>query len=450
MKTGHIFRKSINTSNWRFDASYHLSEGVEVKRIIGDSPCKLLKISDATERIFIGGRNKRIYVSSREHGIPFLSSSDILQADLENVKLASKKYTPDLEGTKLQKGWTLISRSGTVGNCAFATAKHAQKLASEHVIRLVPNNILRKGYIFAYLASKHGYSLLTQGTFGAVIQHIEPDFIGSLPIPQMPEAFQQEIDDLIQESARLREAATDALNEAISYFDNTTTVQDASNLSGISIKSISSGFRRFDAQYHLGNKVHQSIIHNQSTVKIGKLAESIFIGNRDKRLYVERNGVPFLSSSDMMYANPQRWCKQISKKAKALSTLQVQQNDILISRSGTIGNTIIVGNIMNGYAVSEHALRLRIDYQKIEPEYVFAFLRSKVGQHALSFLAYGSVIITLGENYVADIDLPLLDSDTKDIIVDKIKSYSNKWDKSITLENKAISMVEQEIEKWNK
>ena len=214
MKTGYIHRKSMNPCGLRFDSSYHLSDGVAVKRVIASSPYPLMPIEKAADRIFIGGRARRVYVKDREHGIPFLSSSDILQADLEAVKLASKKYTPNVEDMKLQKGWTLITRSGTIGNCAFANAKHAQKLASEHVIRLVPNNILREGYIYAYLASKQGYSLLTQGTFGAVIQHIEPAYVASLPIPVAPESFQQEVDDLIQESARLREEAADMLSMA--------------------------------------------------------------------------------------------------------------------------------------------------------------------------------------------------------------------------------------------
>ena len=217
MKTGYIHRKSMNPCGLRFDSSYHLSDGVAVKRVIASSPYPLMPIEKAADRIFIGGRARRVYVKDREHGIPFLSSSDILQADLEAVKLASKKYTPNVEDMKLQKGWTLITRSGTIGNCAFANAKHAQKLASEHVIRLVPNNILREGYIYAYLASKQGYSLLTQGTFGAVIQHIEPAYVASLPIPVAPESFQQEVDDLIQESARLREEAADMLSWLKSY-----------------------------------------------------------------------------------------------------------------------------------------------------------------------------------------------------------------------------------------
>ena len=172
MKTGIVKHSYKPQSSLRFDASFHLSDGLVVKRLVAASPYEMLTIKDVTEDIFYGNRAKRVYVKKRNHGIPFLSSSDILQADLENVKLASKKYTPSIEQLTLKKGWTLISRSGTIGNCAFANAKHAQKLASEHVIRLVPNNILRGGLVYAYLASNHGHSLLTQGTFGAVIHKI--------------------------------------------------------------------------------------------------------------------------------------------------------------------------------------------------------------------------------------------------------------------------------------
>ena len=53
--------------------------------------------------------------------------------------------------------------------------------------------MLRGGLVYAYLASKYGHSLLTQGTFGAVIQHMEPDFVANIPIPNFPIEFQEEI-----------------------------------------------------------------------------------------------------------------------------------------------------------------------------------------------------------------------------------------------------------------
>ena len=143
MKAGKITYSIRDQKGARFDASFHMSEGLVVRRMIAKSPYGLLNISDVSSEVFYGIRAKRVYVSSPIHGIPFLSSSDILKSDVNNVKLASKSLTLGVEQMSLKKGWTLISRSGTIGNCAFANAKHAQKLASEDVIRHKPNNMLR-------------------------------------------------------------------------------------------------------------------------------------------------------------------------------------------------------------------------------------------------------------------------------------------------------------------
>jgi type I restriction enzyme, S subunit len=188
----------------------------------------------------------------------------------------------------------------------------------------------------------------------------------------------------------------------------------------------------------------------QKTIKIGDVNKMIFIGNRGKRHYVEKNGIPFLSSSDMILSNPSRFCKMISKNTPGLKGLLVNEGDILISRSGTVGNTIMVNKALAGFAVSEHAMRLVVDDQKIEPEYVYTYLRTEQGQNSLHILPYGSVIVTLGEDYLADVDLPVIKDVAKRKIVDLVKVYNNDLAISIEKENKAIKKVEDEIEKWNK
>ena len=210
-------------------------------------------------------------------------------------------------------------------------------------------------------------------------------------------------------------------------------------------KSISAKFFRFDSQFQIGKA---QITKYPKTVKIGSVADKIFVGNRGKRYYVD-NGIPFLSSSDMMLANPLRFCKYISKNTPSLSEMLVSNRDILISRSGTVGNTIIVGENLSGVAVSEHAMRLVVKSDVVSPEYVFAYFMTKHGHDALQILPYGSVIVTLGEDFLADIDLPLLEQEQIDSITKLVSVYIDSQDKSIENENKAISMVEQEIEKWN-
>lgn len=450
MKTGYIHRKSMNPCGLRFDSSYHLSDGVAVKRVIASSPYPLMPIEKAADRIFIGGRARRVYVKDREHGIPFLSSSDILQADLEAVKLASKKYTPNVEDMKLQKGWTLITRSGTIGNCAFANAKHAQKLASEDVIRLVPNNILREGYIYAYLASKQGYSLLTQGTFGAVIQHIEPAYVASLPIPVAPESFQQEVDDLIQESARLREEAADALNEAHRILKSELHSSHTHNKI-VSIKNIyKSHNQRFEANYYASEnrELYDLMTQQFKCTRLKDLCERIFRPGIFKRQYVNTDGITFLGGADILNATPSSY-KQLSKlQVKKMPELMPKQGTILVTCGGTIGNTVYVDTQLASCAVSQHVMRL-IPNGIVPNGYLYAFLSSDMGKKIINLFAFGSVIPQVEAHHLELLPVPILENNKMEHIDALCMRYVHCNEKAKENERQAISMVEQEIDSWN-
>ena len=93
----------------------------------------------------------------------------------------------------IKDGTILLPRSGTIGNVAWAHAGHAQKLASEDVIRLQPNDILRGGYVYAFLASKYGKKLIQRYIFGSVIQHVEPPHLKLIPVPIIDDASMDNI-----------------------------------------------------------------------------------------------------------------------------------------------------------------------------------------------------------------------------------------------------------------
>ena len=452
MKIGHIHRMSMNPCGLRFDSSYHLSDGVTVKRDIAASPYPLMLIGKAAERIFIGGRARRVYVKDKKHGIPFLSSSDILQADLENVKLASKKYTPNIEEMTLQKGWTLITRSGTIGNCAFANAKHAQKLASEDVIRLVPNDILKQGYIYAYLASKPGYSLLTQGTFGAVIQHIEPAFVASLPIPVLPESFQQEVDGLIQESARLREEATDALDKAVSYFNQQYPIKDRTSVCYTKkLKSLGLGFAAYNNNIEVDDFIAK---FDSNSLRIGDITTSVFAPPLFKHIYISQdNGYPFMTGSELTKFN-MRYYRWLSPRGvKNIKDYVVKKGTLLLYKSGTtdggiLGNVFIADKKLDGCCLSDHVIRIVFNEDKMA-YWAFAFLRSSGAIKMLQRLATGTMIPFITPERVSNMLIPAPDSNYEEI-VELVSKYIDLNSKSKFLEIEAIEKVESEIESWTK
>jgi len=409
-------------------------------------------IGKAAERIFIGGRARRVYVKDKKHGIPFLSSSDILQADLENVKLASKKYTPNIEEMTLQKGWTLITRSGTIGNCAFANAKHAQKLASEDVIRLVPNNILKQGYIYAYLASKPGYSLLTQGTFGAVIQHIEPAFVASLPIPVLPESFQQEVDGLIQESARLREEATDALDKAVSYFNQQYPIKDRTSVCYTKkLKSLGLGFAAYNNNIEVDDFIAK---FDSNSLRIADITTSVFAPPLFKHIYLSQdNGYPFMTGSELTKFN-MRYYRWLSPRGvKNIKDYVVKKGMLLLYKSGTtdggiLGNVFIADKKLDGCCLSDHVIRIVFNDDKMA-YWAFAFLRSNGAIKMLQRLATGTMIPFITPERVSNMLIPAPDSNYEEI-VELVSKYIDLNSKSKFLEIEAIEKVESEIESWTK
>ena len=100
---------------------------------------------------------------------------------------------------------------------------------------------------------------------------------------------------------------------------------------------------------------------------------------RFRRIYVEpAYGVPFLSSSDIISMRPELNNYISRKLTKKLDELLVQKWDVLISRSGTVGNVGLAGATHAGHALSEHAIRLRTDSPE-KAGYVAAFLRSRFG-----------------------------------------------------------------------
>lgn len=450
MKTGVVQSRELVRNGNRADASFHLSDAISVKRQIARSPYPCIPIDKVASRIFYGTRAKRIYVQSREHGIPFLSSSDILQADLENVKLASEKYTQQIDTLLLQEGWILISRSGTVGKVAWATKRHAQKLASEDVIRLVPNDILRGGLVYAYLSTSYGYAMLTQGTFGAVIQHIEPQHVASIPIPQFPQAFQDHIDSLIRQSATLREQAQTALDEAVNYFNKKYPIR---NTTTKFFEKRKSNVKFSWAAYNNNLEVEEaSSAYTSKSIKIGDYTNSIFAPPLFKHIYLNKdNGYPFMTGSELTQQNLRYYRWLSPRGVKDINDYVVQKGTLLLYKSGTtdggiLGNVFIVDDVLNGCCLSDHIIRINFSDNNYA-YWAFAFLRSLLGVKILQRLATGTMIPFITADRIKELLIPAPDEKFESV-VKSIERYIDLNSQSKHLETEAISLVEQEISSW--
>ena len=448
MKTRVVSNKDV-VSCMRFDGSYHNADvNVYDKVILNHSQHRL---SYYCSEIFTSGRNKRTY-TTKEYGYPFLSNSDVVASNpFMSCKYSSKKYGYD-EKSVLKRGMILTGRVGAIGQTTFVPSylEDAKAMGSDNIIRIVVKPEYRNGFIYAYLASKIGNLSFWKHATGGVQPFITDAMVGDLPIPQFPEAFQQEVDDLIQESAQLREEATDALKEAHNMIEHKFLIEGKKESNCVPITSIlTSHNKRFEASYHTSRNrsVYDYITQNFDYKKLGELTERIFRPGIFKREYVS-NGVTFLGGADILMAIPNSDKKLSFRQVKKMPELKVKKDWILVTCGGTIGNTVLIDSQLEECVISQHVMRV-VPKEDVLKGYLYAVLSSRVGHELITLFTTGSVIPQIESHHLDLVPIPLLDKQEMEKIDRLVFTYVSKIEISKGKETRAISMVEDEIEKWN-
>jgi Restriction endonuclease S subunits len=454
MKVAITKNSWLHGSDLRLDASFHLSEGRQAKNTIMRLSIEKQNLSKLSLKIYNGARFKRVYVSDKNRGIAFMGSSDMLKSDFYGLKYLSKVYTKNISELLIKKDWILVSCSGTIGNTVYTSLDFDGKAASQHIMRIIPDNSkIKSGYLYAYLSSKYGYSLLTQGTYGAVIQHIEPEHIENIPVPIFHENKQLEIHNLIVKSAELRVTANKMLEDVISEIEDKYAIMSKKLCYSTNIKSILKGDKftnetRVEADFYQPQA--EKLIYElkkQEWSFLGDLANKIQRSGLRERHFV-KVGIPLITGQNLNL-NKLGDLKMLSRKfTRNIEKNTTKDNDVLISVQGTIGKIeYSYKNIYQGVFASEQLTKVSVKQELIHPGYIYAFLKSKLGKIQLQKHKTGSVIEWIIENNIASTVVPIPNDKGFAIgsIVDKLTLMRQE---ACNYETTAIQLVETEIEQW--
>lgn len=128
--------------------------------------------------------------------------------------------------------------------------------------------------------------------------------------------------------------------------------------------------------------------------------------SRLKRIYCDREyGEGFYLPSQMtdIYPKPEKY---ISRLADCdMDELRLKKNTLLLTRSGTIGSVAYVSKTLDRCVFSDDVIRITFKEQ-YDLGYVYAFLKSKVGNLILRTNGYGSVITHIEPGHLEEITVP--------------------------------------------
>jgi len=403
----------VASSTWigqeqrRLDAGAFRDGGPAIRAKL-DSLRPVVQRLDQVADLGYEGRFARVYVDDPSRGIPFLTGSDMLLLDLKGLPYLSRARTSQVRSLAVRDGWSLISRSGTIGRVAFARREMLGLALSDDVIRAIPRpGEILAGYLFAFLSSRHAQVMIHQRTYGSVVQHIEPAHIADLPVPIPDEREAETIDRLVLGAAGARTEAATLLDTASAHFDSLGPrlrySHEHERSEGV-VANIGLG-RRLDAFYHVGWTSEARLREGDRLGDLGPVSRPGMI----KRLFVKR-GVPFVSGVDIYQTRPSfrsRLMKVEAERAKAFVTA----GQIVVQRSGQryglLGRPALIGGRLDGYAASDHLMRISPESSEARAR-IFAFLRSEVGRRSLVRTSYGTSIPTLNPEGLAEQRVPVL------------------------------------------
>lgn len=430
----------------RLDATHYLPTNRRVIKAVEKSDMDIQDLGDLSSRVFFPGRFSRNYVAkdlpyieydSSKPGQPFVTPSEAKKnPEIRRVhRLSANQDVP--EYVLEDEDWILVTRSGTVG-VTVRTNELKRVIGSEDFIRIVPNEDNVGHYLYAFLNSEYGRPQLKMGAHGSVIEHLRPESIEQVRVPVPETTSLTAIAQQVGEAMEDRRSADSSVREALSVFSRHFDIDGERNETSSERASFvveSTDIEdRLDANYYLpqNRRIVAAIRDSEhETTTVGDETEEVFYPPRFSRNYVakdipflsrheQESGVPYLKPSEAKKVPEARRLNYLSESTSKLDRYLLKDSDwFVVTRSGTVGTTLRVGKDYEGFAASEHLIRVNPS-EKHMGKYLYAFMLHHLGKSQLKMGTHGSVVKEITPDHIEEIVVPVLPESEFNEVVENI------------------------------
>lgn len=452
----------LEDQGFRLDSSPYLSGAYEARKLLERIP-GTVPLHDLTTGhnggIFNGPKFSRLYTNDPEWGVPFLGSTDMLEADFTNMPLLHDKVASQFPYLEIKPGMTMITCSGTIGRTAYVRSDMAGFWSSQHTMKVNPDPAkVPPGYLHAVLQSKFGIPIVVSAAYGAIIQHIEPHQLVDLPVPRFGAAVEQEIHDHIQAAADLRARFQAGVTAATRDLFERAGLPELLDLRwhvqprdiGFSVTGLTPTTLR---AANLAPRM-QSIIGKLASVPhrpLGEICRDGYLGSGVRFARVDSDpayGAKLIGQRQGFWIRPEgRWINP----AMAPDDIFAKDETVMIASQGTLGENevfcraiFVTGSwLKNVY--TQHFLRVVSGLDSFPGAYLFAFMRSEAVFRVLRSMSVGSKQQDVHEGLREQIPVPECTAAARERIAETVRQAYRWRDEADALEDRAQELLEAAV-----
>lgn len=217
------FNVKLSNLNGRADASYHLPIVDAIVNHLRKYAEEVTTVGDEriSSDIILPGRFKRVYVD-KEYGVRFLGGKELNQLDPSTEKYLSKKaHANQLKDSLGIKPYSLLTPArGSLGEVVFPPKHFIGWAISDNLMQILSFDSIC-GYLYIFLNTEYGKTLIQRFTYGGVVDAIEPEHIKQVVIPLLKNKdVQNQINDFALQANQMRYEAYKLEQLALDIMDN--------------------------------------------------------------------------------------------------------------------------------------------------------------------------------------------------------------------------------------
>lgn len=442
----------------RIDADRYHPEYLKLKReMVGIFSIKKLR-SLLFKPVRTGHTPKNRDIFPADEKISFIKTDTLREGviDFENCDFLPSKCLSRIHYLEDKEVIVTIigAHFGIVGRAAIFLNKYSKSVVNQNIAVIrVDENILDPFYFMIFLNCEYGRKQLWMLSRQTEQVNLNCREVEKILIPLFTSNLQNKIRDVSRVSLSLLEASKSLYLQAENLLLEELGIKDFKpkyELSYTANLSDAFGVHRVDAEYFqpayetLMKKLKERIELSPLRKFILSVQKGIEVGSEK----YEEEGKPFIRVSNLSISGfTDRDQKYIGEKLyQQLKTIyEPKEGDFLLTKDATPGIAYVVKEPVEGI-ISSGILKLKINDNEINKEYLALCINSLVGKMQIERDGGGSVIIHWKPEQVKKLKIPILPPKTQQKIASLVQQSHEARKKAKELLEKAKRAVEIAVE----